>query len=186
MSKTGFLYTCAGLLKDADGTYEKGRHLGTAATFNITPTANDVKDHGDNRVTETDTSVTGGTVSLELNDMEQELQAFLLGHKIGETNGEVTANVDDIAPLVILGAIGTSIVNKKNKYIAKAYRNVQFKEPNDENATKQDTTNFTHTTLEGNIIIPEDGNWKSSAEFDTYETAKTWLEKKCGFGTETV
>lgn len=177
MAKTGFLYACAGELKE-DGTYQKGRYLGPSATLSITVTSADAKDYGDNRVVETDTSVTGGTVSLELNEMLNELNAFLLGHSVDEQTGEVAFSQDDIAPFVGLGAIGTSQRNKANKYIGKFYKKVQFKEPNDENATKQDNVSFTHSTLEGNMFVPEDGVWKVQVEFDTLQEAKAWLNKK--------
>lgn len=179
MSKTGFLYVCAGALRD-DGSYNNGRYLGTSATFSITTTSNDAKDYGDNRVVETDTSVTGGSISLVLNEMQAELNAFLLGHTVDEDSGEVTFSQDDIAPFLGIGAIGTSRRNKMNKYIGKFYKKVQFKEPNDENATKQDTVSFSNTTLEGNMFVPEDGVWKEQCEFDTLDEAKEWLNAKVG------
>lgn len=178
MSKTGFLYACAGILKSDESGYEKGRYLGPSATFSITVTSSDVKDYGDNRVVETDTAVTGGTVSLELNEMLSENNAYILGHAVDEESGEVTFSQDDIAPFLGLGAIGTSRRDGKNKYIGKFYKKVQFKEPNDENATRQENTNFTHSTLEGNMFVPEDGIWKEQNEFDTLEEAKEWLNKK--------
>lgn len=180
MAKSGFLYVCAGRLKEDGSGYTDGRYLGPSATFNITVTSSDVKDYGDNRVVETDTSVTGGTVSLELNEMLKEHNAFLLGHSINEESGEVIFHQDDIAPFIGLGAVGTSRRNKKNKYIGKFYTKIQCKEPNDENATKQETVSFTHSTLEGNMFVPEDGVWKLQNEFDTLDAAKAWVNEKAG------
>lgn len=182
MSKTGFLYVCAGKRK-ADGTgYVNGKHLGPSATFNIIPTTSDVKDYGDNQVVETDTSVTGATISLELNEMLEENNAYILGHTIDEETGETIFKQEDIAPELGIGAIGTSKHNNKNKYIGKFYTKVQFKEPNDENATKQESTTFGHTTLEGNVFVPEDGKWKIQKEFDNLYDAKEWLNEKVGMG----
>lgn len=180
MAKTGFLYVCAGKMKDDESGYTEGRHLGTSAAFNITVTSADVKDYGDNRVVETYTAVTGGTISLEKNDVTPENNAFLLGHTVDEKTGEITFAQDDTAPFLGIGAIGTSTINNKNKYVGKFYRKVQFKEPNDENATKQDNVSFTHATLEGNMFVPEDGIWKEQKEFDVLEEAKAWLEAKAG------
>jgi phi13 family phage major tail protein len=184
MAKTGFLYTCAGILNETDGNYTDGRYLGPSATFNITVTSADVKDYGDNRVTETYNAVTGGTVSLELNEMLSELNAFLLGHKVNEETGEIVFNQDDTIPFIGLGAIGTSKRDGKNKYIAKFYRKIQLKEPNDENSTQQENVSFTHSTLEGNMFVPEDGEWKDQNEFDTLDEAKEWLNEKVGIKTE--
>ena len=184
MAKTGFLYVCAGIMKEDESGYTDGRHLGTSAAFNITPTTADVKDYGDNRTVETYTAVTGGTVSLELNDMLKENNAFLLGHSVNETTGEVVFAQDDIAPFLGLGAIGTSQRNNKNKYVGKFYRKVQFKEPNDENATKQENISFTHSTLEGNMFVPMDGIWKEQQEFDALNEAKEWLNAKVGITSD--
>ncbi len=184
MPKTGFLYTCAGKLNDQEDGYTEGRYLGTSAAFSITVTSSDVKDYGDNRVVETDTSVTGGTVSLEINDMLAELNAYLLGHTYNEETKEVTFKQNDTAPFIGIGAIGTSRRSKVEKYIGKFYRKVQFKEPNDENATKQENVAFTHTTLEGNMFVPEDGVWKEEKEFATLDEAKAWLNEKVGITTE--
>ena len=184
MAKTGFLYTCAGTLQE-DGTHKDGRHLGPSATFNITPTTSDVKDFGDNRVVETETEVTSGTVGLDLNEMLMENNAYILGHKIDEKTGEMHYRQGDIAPFLGIGAIGTSKRSGKNKFIGKFYPKVQFKEPNDENATKQENTTFTHTHLDGNLFVPEDGLWKVEKEFDTLAEAKEWLNKKVGITTVT-
>lgn len=182
MAKLGFEYVAAGKLDEATGKYSGGRYLGEAATFNVTVSANDVKDYGDNRAVLTDTSVTGGTVSIELNDMLEELNAFLLGHTYEEDTKSLICKKDDIAPYLGLGAVG---ISKKSgyRYIAKLYKKVQFREPNDENATQTDTVTPAHTTLEGNMFVPEDNIWKEQQTFDTLEEAKKWLNGKLGIGT---
>lgn len=182
MAKLGFEYVAAGKLDEATGKYSGGRHLGEAATFNVTVSANDVKDYGDNHAVLTDTSVTGGTVSIELNDMLEELNAFLLGHTYEEETKNLICKKDDIAPYLGLGAVG---ISKKAgyRYIAKFYKKVQFREPNDENATQTDTVTPAHTTLEGNMFVPEDNIWKEQQTFDTLDEAKKWLNGKLGIET---
>lgn len=177
MAKLGFEYVVAGKLDESTGKYSEGRYLGESASFNITVNSNDVKDYGDNRVTLTDTSVTGGTVSLEINDFVEELNAYLLGHTYDKETATTICNKDDIAPYVGLGAVG---VCKKDKfrYVAKFYPKNQFKEPNDENTTQTDTVTPAHTTLEGNMFVPEDGNWKEEKEFESLTEAKEWLNGK--------
>ncbi len=184
MAKLGFEYVAAGKLDETTGKYSEGRHLGEAATFNVTVTANDVKDYGDNHACFTDTSVTGGTVSIELNDMVEELNAFLLGHTYDEETKNVICKKDDISPYLGLGAVG---ISKKAayRYIAKFYKKVQFREPNDENATQTETTTPAHTTLEGNMFVPEDNTWKEQQTFDTLAEAKKWLNGKLGITDST-
>lgn len=175
MAKKGIEYAVFGLLDEAKGTYSGGKYLSPVVNFNGTPTRANVIDHGDNRALETDNSVTGGTLSIELNNDEDEMYVFLLGHTKAE-DGEISYNVNDEPPYVGCGAVGKS----GGKYVAKFYKKVQFGEPNDDNATKQENTTFNHVTLEGTILIPEDGEWKIRKEFDTLAAAKAWLNEKVG------
>ncbi len=180
MAKVGFEYIVVAALKDQAPTYEKGQYLGKSSTFNGTPTVSDVKDYGDDSVAETDTSVTGGTLSVELNENTSDIYTFLLGHSKDETSSEVISNADDIAPYVGIGAVGKSKRNNKLMYTGKFYFKAQFKEPNDENATKQENTAFTHTTLEANLFKLDNGDWKAQKEFNTLAEAKAWLDEKAG------
>lgn len=176
MAKKGIEYAVFGLLDEKAGTYSGGKYLSPVAGFNGSPTKSSVTDYGDNRALETDNSVTGGTLSVELNDDDDEIYVFLLGHKKDEEGGEIVYNVNDVAPYVGCGAVGIS----GNKYIAKFYKKVQFSEPNDDNTTKQENTTFGHVTVEGTILIPEDGNWRLRKGFDTLAEAKKYLNDLVG------
>lgn len=184
MAKAGFLYVVAGKLSEDEKNYTDGRYMGPTSTFNINPTSNDVKDYGDNHVVETDTSVTGGTASLEINEMTNESYAYTLGHTYDKEKDAVVCKKEDVAPFVGLGAVGVSKRNNVHKYTAKFYKKLQFKEPNDENVTQQETVSFTHTTLEGNVFVPEDGQWKEQQTFATLKEAKDWLNEKVGITTD--
>lgn len=179
MAKTGIKKVY--VAKWAEGNkYTDGKRLGTTAGFNGNPNANDAADYGDNRNVETDKSVTGGTVSLEQNELTLEEKSYILGHKIDETSKDLIYNVDDVAPYLGIGAIGTSKRSGKGVYVGKWYSKVQFGEPNDENSTKQESTTFNHTTIDGSILIPEEGQWKYEQEFETEEAAESWLKQKAG------
>lgn len=181
MAKKGFEYVVVGKYSEETGKCTEGKYMGPSSTFNVNVTSNDVKDYGDNRAIVTDTSVTGGTTSIELNEMVNESYAYLLGHTHNKEDDTVTCNKDDVAPFVGLGAVGVSRdADLKDKYTAKFYPKCQFKEPNDENATQGESLTFTHTTLEGNMFVPEDGQWKEQQTFKTLKEAKTWLNGKVG------
>lgn len=179
MAKTGIKKVYVGKWS-TEGTYTDGKKLGTTAGFNGTPNANDAVDYGDNGAQETDKSVTGGSVSLEQNELTLEEKSLLLGHKLDAEKKELVYDANDVAPYVGIGAIGTSKRSGANTYIGKFYKKVQFGEPNDENSTKQESTTFGHDTIEGTILIPEDGVWKEEAEFTTESEAEGWLKKKVG------
>lgn len=183
MAKVGLEYVVSALLTEAeDGTpsYTEGRHWGPASSFSGNPSANDVKDFGDNGVVETDTSVTGGTLAVELNERTLELESFLLGHKYDKETGVMKCNRDDIAPFLGTGAVGMSKRNNKNVYTAKWYFKSQFKNPNDENTTKQENITFNHSNFEGNLFMLKNGDWKEEKEFDDLADAKAWLDEKAG------
>lgn len=190
MAKTGFEYTVMGkLTADTDASlssvaYTEGIYMGPNAAFNFAPNANDVKDYGDDRVTETDTTVIDGTISVEHNELTMEQEAYMLGHTVTEaTQGDpahIVSKADDVAPYLGIGFVGKSKRSGTNKYTAKFYPKCQFREPNDDNTTKQDSTTFNHTTMEGNMFTLLDGTWRDSAEFDTLAAAKTWLNGKVG------
>lgn len=182
MAKKGIEYVVFGKLNEKDGTYTDGKYFSETSAFNGTPIKSSAKDYGDNRLIEVDSEVTGGTLTWEANKDEDEMFNYLLGHEEpksdlpeGATSG-VVHNSRSEAPYVGVGAVGRS----GNGYKTKFYKKVKFSEPTDENTTKQENTTFGHVTLEGEILIPEDGNWKEEYTFPTLEAAKKYLDGKVG------
>lgn len=190
MAKTGFEYVVIGKLSDpeaasgAEAAYTAGMYLGPASTFNVSPNVSDVTDYGDDRAVEVDNTVTGGTVSVELNERTVDAYVSLLGHTKTEADennpAKVVVNANDTAPYLGIGAVGKSVKNKKKQYTVKFYYKTSYKEPNDEHATKQESTSFTHTTIEGKLFPLGNGDWKEEAYFDKLEDAKAFLNKKVG------
>lgn len=175
MAKKGIRYAVFGLLNEETMRYTGGKHISPVAGFNGAPTASEVIDYGDDRAVESDKAITGGSLSVELNNDAEDIYTMLLGHEKND-EGEIIYNSDDIAPYVGVGAIGLS----GDKYIAKFYTKVQFAEPSDANTTRQENTTFNHTTIEGTIFIPQDGVWKKQKEFATEEEAKAYLNGLVG------
>lgn len=186
MAKIGLEYVAVGKLSSAATTaanaaYTDSKYMGTSAGLNGNVTNNDVKDYGDDKTVETDTSFQGGTLSWEKNDLTDEDYAYLLGHTYDSTSKEVLSNADDIPPFVGVGVVGKSKRNGEYIYIAKLYIKVQFHEPNDENSTKQESTTFAHETIEGNIFQLQNGDWKSQKTFSgatALADAKSWISDK--------
>lgn len=185
MAKIGFEYIVAAKLdtevsvSKATAKYTEARVIGPAANANFNINTSDVKDYGDDNVVETDVSPTGGTASLELNEPTMQNEGWLLGHTVTEDDGMVR-NANDIPPYVGIGFVGKSVRAHETVFKAKVYLKVQFKEPNDENATKQDTVTFTHTTMEGNLYTLQNGDMKAENEFKTLAEAKTYVNKILG------
>ena len=157
-------------------TYSGGKNISPVVTFNGSINSSSAKDYGDDIVQEVDNSVTGGTLSVELNNDEDDIYTMLLGHSKDASTSEISFAETDVAPFIGVGAIGKS----GNNWVGKWYPKVQFKEPNDDNQTKQETVTFGHITVEGEILIPQDGKWKIRKEFSSFDSAKTWLNTKAG------
>lgn len=176
MARKGLDYVAFAKYSYLNGTttYSNGIKLSTAAGFNVTVNSSVVNDYGDNRAVETVSEVTGGDISTELNNDDAALYGFLIGATVTENQGKVTivSNVNDKPPLVGAAAIGKT----GNVYRLKVYKKCQFSEPNDENTTKQENITFTHTTVSGRMIIPEDGEWRIMEDYSTLADAIAAIE----------
>lgn len=186
MSKIGLEYLVMGKLNTATAvsgataTYTAAKQMGTMVNFSGAPNTNDAKDYGDDYAVESDNSVTGGTISCEKNELTLEEYAYMLGHTQAENGGEVISNAEDIAPFLGVGMVGKSKLNGSGVFKAKFYYKVQFSEPTDENSTKEESTNFSHDNIEGQIFILKNGDWKTQKVFETLAAAKAWLNNLLG------
>lgn len=178
MAKKGLQYICmAGL--GADGTHTGGFYIGPSAKMTAAPATNTTKDFGDDYAVVTDTSVTTGTISIEVNEFTNKVLAKALGHKYNEEKDMVVCNSNDTAPYMGVGCIGVSTGEKP--YKAVIYLRVQFKEPSDEHETKQEQVSYTHTTLEGDFYTLENGDYSIKAGFDTEADAKAFIDEASKF-----
>lgn len=190
MAKIGFEHIVAAKLnleeaKSAESAkYTEAREIGPSAVFSGSPTSADVKDYGDDRQLETDVSVTGGSLSAELNEPTMENEAWMLGHTYTDEGGMVR-NTNDIPPFLGIGFVGKSKRDNKVIYRAKIYLKAQFKEPNDEHSTKQENITFSHTTIEGNLFQLENGDWKIEKEFTKLDDAKGFVDTFLGLAETT-
>jgi phi13 family phage major tail protein len=151
--------------------------IGKAIQADINITTNEVFVYGDDAVAETDKSFRSGRITLGLDDLNDIIQEDLLGHAIDE-DGEVTASGDDTSPYAGIGFFGVKRVNNITKYRAIWLPKVQFAEPNDTNTTKGENTAFSTPTIEGVIMLDDEGNWKKEQTFPTAAEAVTYLKAK--------
>ena len=85
MAKTGIRYAVfAEATEASDGTitYSNGKCLSPVAGFNGSINQSNGKDYGDDRVVATDNTVTGGTLTVELNEDNDDIYTMLLGHAV--------------------------------------------------------------------------------------------------------
>lgn len=158
--------------------------IGKAIQADISISVNEAYLYADDGVAESDKSFQSGTITLGIDDLSDEIQTEFLGHeKDGET-GEIIANANDENPYVGIGFYGVKKVGGVRKYRAIWLPKVQFAEPEDTNATKGESVEFNTPSLEGTIMLDEDGNWKMEKTFESEADAKAYLEDKAGITTE--
>lgn len=180
MAKIGLKYPVYGLLTESGtgNTYSAMKEIAKAIKADIKITKSDTDLYANDGIAESDNSVTGGTVSLEIDDLSDEVYLALMGHsKVGETD-ELVAKGPDTSPFVGFGFYGRKIVHNKSKYRAIFIPKVKFAEPDDTNETKKENTTFQTQTIEGKIVLLDDATWKKEQTFDTEEEAKTYLASK--------
>lgn len=148
-------------------------------SFNGNITSYNVKDWGDDRAVDVISGVSGGTLSLELNDDTPELYYYLLGHSFGEASeGDIMAPIifkdSDVAPIVGVAAIAKESNQPFGlNWIVKIYDAVKFSEPNDENQTRTDSITFGHINLDGKIFFAPGGGWKKEVACISEEAARS-------------
>lgn len=157
--------------------------IGKAIQADISISTNEAKLYADDTVVESDRSFQSGTITFGIDDLSDEIQVEFLGHKKDEETGEITANGNDRNPYVGVGFYSVKKVNGVKKYRAVWLTRVQFAEPEDTNATKGENVEFSTPTLEGTIMLDDNGDWKKENTFDTEAQAIAYLEEKAGITT---
>lgn len=163
----------------SDGVYSDGAQFGKISSFNFTPTVSSVKDYGDDVIAEIANELTGGTIAIEANQLSLVEKAYLLGHSYDAETG-LLVNADDSAPYVGVGAIAVEMVGGAKAYVAKWYKKLMFKEPNDENTTKQENVSFAHTSIEADVAPQENHDVSQTKSFSTESAAVAWLKALAG------
>ena len=152
--------------------------IGKAIQADITIEVNDVQLHADDGVVESEKSFKSGKITLGIDDLSDTIQTEFLGHTIAD--GVITAAGTDSSPYVGVGFYGTKMVSGVKKYRAVWFRKVQFGEPSDSNKTKGETVEFTTPTLEGTIMLDDNGKWKDEKTFTTEADAIAFLNTQAG------
>jgi len=176
MAKKGIRQVWFGKLDETKKTYSDAKYFGKTSQLNGSVTVASGDDYGDDELAEHDEIVTGGQLTWECNSDRDEMYAYLLGHQIDETSGELVVNADDIAPFV-----GVACVTQADgKWIGKFYPKVKFAEPSDDNSTVTDSITYGHVTLTGAIYLDSEKNLKFRKTFETSTEAIAWAKGKVG------
>ena len=184
MAKIGLRNFLFGILteqEDGTATYGVAQKPAKAISCKVDISNNDASLYADDALAESDTSFQSGTVTLGIDDEDDQMLATLLGHTI--TGGEIERNATDFAPYVGLGRIITKMVGGVYKYKVEFLRKVKFSEPSQENDTKGESLEFGTSEIEGQVSALADGRWSASKTFNTMAEAQTYLNSFFGAST---
>lgn len=179
MAKTGLSnITFALFTEDTDGavTYTEKFSPGKAISANVSVTSASGKLYADDGLAESDTSFSGGTVTINVDRDDFVTQGKLLGHAVTTMNvTDITRNADDIAPYVAMARVVTMIQDGKKFYKVEVICKVKFSEPNQEDNTRGENVEFGTITLEGEISKLSNGDWSKAHICSSKEAAIEYI-----------
>lgn len=145
------------------------------------PEYNNAELYANDGLAESDYSFKKGVLSLTVADDNDELCAELLGNT--EADGEVTSNIDDIAPEFGYGHIIPKLVNGLKKYKVEFFPRVKFTAITSDNKSRGENVEFSTTTIEGTVYPLETaingltaGTWEKHQTFATLTEAEAYLD----------
>ena len=144
------------------------------------PEYNSAELYANDGLAECDYSFKKGTLSLTVADDNDELCAELLGNT--DTDGEVTSNINDMAPEFGYGHIIPKMVGGVRKYKVEFFPRVKFTKVTSDNKTRGESVEFNTTAIEGTVFPLETainglavGDWEKHQTFATLTEAETYL-----------
>ena len=190
MAFVGLLYAVAAPIQtEADGqaiTYGKGQVIGGMMTAEISYTRNSNPLYADDRVMEEDNSITGGTIKMGVDDMNDDARVMMLGDvKEGDAGEEVYHETGESAPYVGTGYIRVRRKDNKTNYIAYWVHKAIFGIGTESAKTKGQNIEWQTPTLEGSIMGVKNNaalqtRFRERRTFTKESEARTWLNKKAG------
>ena len=145
------------------------------------PEYNTAELYANDGLAESDYSFKKGTLSLTVADDDDKLCAELLGNT--DDDGEVTSNINDIAPEFGYGHIIPKMVGGVRKYKVEFFPRVKFTKVTSDNKTRGESVEFSTTAVEGTVFPCETainglavGCWEKHQTFATLEEAETYLD----------
>lgn len=190
MAFVGLLYAVAAPIQtEADGqaiTYGKGQVIGGMMTAEISYTRNSNPLYADDRVMEEDNSITGGTIKMGVDDVNDDARVMMLGDvKEGDAGEEVYHETGESAPYVGTGYIRVRRKDNKTNYIVYWVHKAIFGIGTESAKTKGQNIEWQTPTLEGSIMGVKNNaalqtRFRERRTFTKESEARAWLNKKAG------
>lgn len=181
----------APLEKETSGqmpTYGPGIVVGGAVSGNIAFTRNNAEQYADDVLKENDNSITGGTVSLDVDHINRDAMTAMLGFVENEDDTSMDMT-DRASPWGGYGYIRVESVNNKIKYSALWCYKVMLGQSNIADNTRTQSTSYSTNPLEGKLsgVVPAADmttRFYRYKEAATLEEAWTWLKTLANYTGE--
>ena len=148
------------------------------------PEYNTAELYANDGIAESDYSFKKGKLSLTVADDDDTLCATLLGNTVGTSGGEVTSNIEDVAPEFGYGHIIPKLVGGVRKYKVEFFPRVKFTSITSDNKTRGESVEFSTTAIEGTVMPLETalngmtiGDWEKHHTFATLAEAEEYLDE---------
>lgn len=151
--------------------------MGKAIRADASINTSDARLYGDDGLAEEVLEFVDGTLSLETDDIEDDVQAELLGNTVDEATGDITSHTDDTPIYTRSGYVSRRYKGGKSQYKGILLMRVKYSIPNQTDNTKGQTITFSTPTMTGTISRNKDGVWRRMSKwFETAEEATQWLD----------
>lgn len=176
----------APLTKENNGqmpTYGKGLVIGGAVAGSITFQRSDARQYADDVLKESDNSITGGTVSIEVDGVSMEGRKAILGNVENDDGSIDTTGAP--TPYGGYGYVEEISTNNVKSYSAMWLYKVQLGQNSINSGTRGQSTSYQTTTLDGNLsaVVPNadmQERFRRYKEFPTLQEAFAWLDDLAG------
>lgn len=161
MAKIGVkdLHVAKVLTDEVEGaTYDEIVKLAGAINVGLTPNVASGTLDADDQVWESNDSLTGYEISINVADLSAEHEALLLGREV-DSNGAVVATTDDIAPEFAVMFRSEQSSRAEGRYQYRAVYRVKFRPYDESYQTKGDSIDYQTPTITGSAMARRDGTF---------------------------
>lgn len=191
MAKVGMRYVVVTpLLGETNGqlpTYGEGMIMGRAISADISLDRLENALYADDAKAESENSITGGTLSIGIDDILEDAQVVVFGVvKSGEEGDYEYIDKGVAAPYVGVGYIQERRFKGKTTYLAWWYYKVQFAPMEDSARTKGEQIEWQTTTASGNLMGVYNDNtgvasFRTHKVYDDAGEAMQWLNTMANY-----
>lgn len=167
--------------KYASLTEDKVPVLGRLIDAALSEERNDTSLFADDKEVEKDISFNGGTVTLTIDDVDDETYADVKGCAVDEK--ELTENSEDVAPEIGYGHIVTKVYNGAKKYKVEFLPRIQITKITADSKTKGKSIEYNTVSIEAKVMELLEaingmkiGDWRKIQTFATLAEAQEYLD----------